>query len=60
MALISVADAGRRYGLSASWVRVLLQQGTVRGQKFGNSWAVDESSLKRYVETPRKRGPKPS
>lgn len=59
MPLITVNDASVRYGLSDGHLRALLGAGTVKGQKFANAWALDERSLKRYLATERKRGPKP-
>lgn len=59
MALLSVAEAVARYPLSAGRVRSLVAAGTVRGVKFGNSWTVDDESLRAYLATERKRGPKP-
>ena len=58
MALISVAEAAAKYGLSVRWIRELLKQGVVQGQRFGRTWAVDETSLEAYEKSPRKRGPK--
>lgn len=59
MALISVAEAALRYPLSERRIRETLAQGAVRGVKFGQTWAVEEDSLKMYLASPRKRGPKP-
>ena len=58
MALISVTEAAKRYSLSERRIRETLATGAVRGVKFGQTWAVDEDSLKAYVNSPRKRGPK--
>ena len=59
MALISVTEAAGRYKLSTTRIRQLLRERTVSGTKFGPTWAVDEDSLRDYLATPRKRGPKP-
>ena len=59
MALLSIAEAVARYPLSAGRVRTLVASGKVRGVKFGNSWTVDDESLRAYLATERKRGPKP-
>ena len=59
MALISVAEAARRHGLSVRRIREVLTKGTVRGVKFGKTWAVEEESLEAYMNSPRKRGPRP-
>lgn len=59
MPLISVAEAAAKYGLSGRRIRELLKQGVVKGQLFGQTWAVEEASLTAYMKSPRKRGPKP-
>ena len=56
MAHISVSEAAGQYPLSAKHIRYLVAEGMVKGQKFGNSWAVDEASLKRYLVNRRPPG----
>ena len=56
MAHISVSEAAGQYPLSAKHIRYLLAEGMVKGRKFGNSWAVDEASLKRYLVNRRPPG----
>ena len=59
MAHIAVSEAADRYPLSMKHIRYLLAEGMVKGRKFGNSWAVDEASLKRYLVTRRSPGRPP-
>ena len=58
MALISVAEAAARYPLSRRQLSRLVSTGVVKGQRIGPIWAIDEGSLKRYLATERKTGPK--
>ena len=63
MAHISVSEAADRYPLSAKHIRYLVAEGMVKGRKVGNSWAVDETSLKWYLvnhRPPTGRPPKES
>jgi hypothetical protein len=55
---ISVKEAKERYGLSGQRIRQLLSNGTVKGRKFGITWAVDVKSLEDYLGTVRKPGRK--
>ncbi len=60
MPLISVAEAAERYPLSVESIRRLARLKIVKAQRFGNAWAVDEASLKRYLRSDRRPGPKKS
>ena len=59
MAQLSVSEASSKFGLSVGHVRALLIEGTVAGSKFATVWMVNEASLKAYLATERKPGPKP-
>jgi len=59
MGLIAVKEAARRFPISGRRIRELLQSGAIRGVKFGETWAVDEDSIRAYLDSPRRRGPKP-
>ena len=56
MAHISVTEAAGQYPLSAKHIRYLVAGGMVKGRKFGRTWAVDETSLKRYLINRRPPG----
>ena len=59
MALISTSEAARRAELSQAHIRDLMVRAVLKGQKIGNSWAVDERSLADYLKIERKPGPRP-
>ena len=59
MVLLSVPDAAARYELSRTQIRRLVANGTLKGQRVGSSWGINEASLKAYLAKERKRGPKP-
>ena len=59
MPLISVAEAAKRYPLSPEHLRRLVRTGVVKGQRFGQSWAIDERSLQSYISKERRPGRKP-
>ena len=57
--LISVAEASRISGLSASHIRKLLRDGDVEGVKIGRDWATTEEAIREYLKQDRRPGPKP-
>ena len=59
MALLSVPEAAAQSGLSRSYIRRLVSKGALKGQRVGNSWGVNESSLRAFLAKDRKPGPKP-
>ena len=59
MSLITVTQASARSGLTVAHLRHLLAAGTIKGQKLGNAWVLQETALQRFLNAPRKRGPKP-
>lgn len=54
--LLSLREASERCGLSTSRLRRLAAQGTLRAQKAGAYWVVDEESLRAFMATERKPG----
>ena len=57
--LISVAEASRISGLSASHVRKLLRDGEIEGVKIGRDWSTTEEAIRQYLKQDRRPGPKP-
>jgi excisionase family DNA binding protein len=43
--MITVAEASRRLHLSIEQVRRKLREGTLKGQRVGNQWFVDETAV---------------
>jgi len=56
---ITVAQAARQSGLSASHLRALLHNGTIPGIKPGHDWLVKPSAVMAYLRQERKPGRKP-
>ena len=48
--MITVAEAAKRLDLSIEQVRRKLREGKLRGQRIGNPWFVEESSLEEESE----------
>lgn len=57
--LISVAEASRVSGLSASHIRKLLRDGEIEGVKIGRDWSTTEEAIREYLKQERRPGPKP-
>jgi excisionase family DNA binding protein len=56
---ISLAEAAAEYELSPSWLRRLAQQGKLRAYKIARNWLTTHAAVQEYLDSPRKRGPKP-
>jgi len=57
--LISVTEAAKETGFSRAYIKRLLAQGRVKGEKIGSYWAIDKQDLQRFHRTPRKIGRPP-
>jgi len=60
---LTTYEASRKYDLSTRYIRYLLAKKSVKGRQAKISsknlvWLVDESSLKSFLATERKPGPK--
>ena len=55
MNLLTTKEAAGRLGISERRVRVLLEQGRIRGQKIGVQWLIEEKDL--HYERRRRVGP---
>lgn len=58
-AVLSSSEASTLSGLRRNHIDYLIRQGKLEAVKVGNTWLVYEDSLKRYLASPRKPGPKP-
>jgi excisionase family DNA binding protein len=58
--LLSTIEAHERSGLSQDHIGLLVRRGAIEATKVGNYWLIYEDSLQRYLESPRKPGPKPN
>jgi excisionase family DNA binding protein len=43
--LVTTAEAARLLGVTPSSIRRAVEAGRLRGQKMGNTWLIEESSL---------------
>jgi excisionase family DNA binding protein len=57
--LLSTTEAHQISGLSRDHIGLMIRQGHIEAMKVGNYWFIFEESLKRYLASPRKPGPKP-
>ena len=58
MPLLSVTAGAELAGFSGAHLRQLLAAGTIDGTKIGPVWAIDKASLRAYLATEHKPGPK--
>ena len=56
--LISLAEAAELSGMSQSHIRLLVRTGKISGKKIGRNWVTTEESLRNYLATDRRPGPK--
>lgn len=56
--LLSITEAHQQSGLSQTHIGLLLRQGKIEGFKVGSIWLLYADSLARFMQTPRKPGPK--
>ncbi len=57
--LISLSEAAKRTGLSASHLRLIVRNGEVWGRKIGRNWLTTEQAVRDYLAQEHKPGPKP-
>ena len=58
--MLTVTEAADRLGVSRRRIYDLIQAGSLRASRFGNSWMVDEDSLGLREATVNKRGGRPA
>jgi excisionase family DNA binding protein len=57
--LISLREAAKLSGLSASHLRLLVSRGDIWGQKIGRNWVTTAEAVEKYVAQDHRPGPKP-
>ncbi|MGI0493069.1 helix-turn-helix domain-containing protein [Alkalinema pantanalense CENA528] len=57
--LITVSEASELSGYTPQHVRLLIRQGLIKARRAGGIWLVEASSLRNYLESAPKPGPKP-
>jgi len=55
---ITTPEAAQRSGLSRIYIARLLREGALEGFQVGRDWVVYTDSLEKFLNTPRKPGPK--
>lgn len=58
-AILTSREASQLAGLQQTHIDYLIRQGKLEGIKVGSLWLVYEDSLRAYLASPRKPGPKP-
>ncbi|MGF1500062.1 MAG: helix-turn-helix domain-containing protein [Elainellaceae cyanobacterium] len=56
--LITVSEASELSGYTPQHVRLLIRQGLINARRAGGIWLVEASSLREYIESAPKPGPK--
>lgn len=56
--LISLAEAAELSGLSQGHLRLLVSEGKIWGTKIGRNWVTTEDTVRDYLATDRRPGPK--
>ena len=57
--LISLSEAAKLSGLSASYIRRLVSQDEIWGLKIGRNWVTTEQAVREFLARDRKPGRKP-
>ena len=57
--LIDIEEASLYARFSKRHMRLLLEQGRIRGKKIGRDWVTTKDEVNKYLLTNHKPGPKP-
>jgi hypothetical protein len=57
--LISVTRAAEISGLTPGYIRRLLRNNIIEGKKIGRDWFTTVETIREYLATERRPGPKP-
>ena len=57
--IIGIKEAAKHSRLSERHVRLLLEQGKIRGKKVGHDWVTTRQYLDAYTGVPHPRGRRP-
>lgn len=59
--MLTTAEAAAALQVTRRRVQELIRLGTLKAEKFGRDWQVDEASVENYAKSARKAGrPKPA
>jgi excisionase family DNA binding protein len=56
---ITAKEASELAGLHYAHITLLATRGKIKAFKFGHAWLIDKASLKAYLASDRRPGPKP-
>lgn len=59
MKAVTTVEAAARLGVTLHRVRAMINAGTLRAEKIGRDWLIEEHSLQAVLSKPRKRGRPP-
>ena len=54
--LITLAEASRRFGLNADYLRHLATRGRLKAKKLGRDWVTTAADVQAYIASRKKRG----
>lgn len=54
--MLTTAEAAAILGISRQRILALIHLGTLKAEKFGRDWQIDEESVTAYQHTARKAG----
>ena len=57
--LLSLSEAAKQTGISASHLRLLVRRNEVWGMKMGRNWVTTKAAVEQYLAQEHKTGPKP-
>ena len=57
--LISLRKAAKLSGLSPGYLRIMVRNGKIWGQKIGRNWVTTEKAVREYLARKRKPGRPP-
>lgn len=56
---MTTQEAAHYLGVSASWVRKLIRENRLMGQRYGRDYLIERSELERFLEVPRLKTGRP-
>jgi excisionase family DNA binding protein len=54
--LLTLSQAGKRYGYSSDYLRRLAEKGRLTAQKIGHQWLTTASDIETFLESREPRG----
>ena len=54
--LLTLTQAGKRYGYSSDYLRRLAEKGRLAAQKIGHAWVTTAGDVETFLESRERRG----